>query len=436
MNSTIPMPARKWLLRIGLPSLILAAAATVLIIASWSTLLPAQSVRTVSVVTRQIETDEPVSQQDDMNDEAVVQAPGWVEADPFSVYAPALAEGVVEEVLVLEGDRVSKGQPVARLIDDEAEIALRRSEANLQHLIADLELAKAKLTQLPARIKSARANQYALEDEVRRKAALVESGAVAAGPLERLKQKLDAAMANVEHLELEEQVLQVEVQDRESLVMEGRAARDHDQLILDRMTVVSPIDGVVIERLTSPGSVIQFGNGEHGTHIVHLYNPEKLQVRADIPLAQAAAVKVGHPARIIVDVQPDKVFMGEVTRFIHRADIQKNTVEAKIRITDPSDLLKPDMLARVRILPASTAPADGETRQIRRVFVPGDSIRNNKVMVFVPGTDGLGLARATTVTTGSREFDGWVEILTGLSAGDRVILDDVTDGDTVRMEER
>ena len=128
--------------------------------------------------------------------------------------------------------------------------------------------------------------------------------------------------------------------------------------------------------------------------------------------------------------------MGEVTRFIHRADIQKNTVEAKIRITDPSDLLKPDMLARVRILPASTAPADGETRQIRRVFVPGDSIRNNKVMVFVPGTDGLGLARATTVTTGSREFDGWVEILTGLSAGDRVILDDVTDGDTVRMEER
>ncbi|MCH2152459.1 MAG: efflux RND transporter periplasmic adaptor subunit [Phycisphaerales bacterium] len=436
MNSTIPMPARKWLLRIGLPSLILTAAATVLIIASWSTLLPAQSVRTVSVVTRQIETDEPVSQQDDMNDEAAVQAPGWVEADPFSVYAPALAEGVVEEVLVLEGDRVSKDQPVARLIDDEAEIALRRSEANLQHLIADLELAKAKLAQLPARIKSARANQYAIEDEVRRKTALVESGAVAAGPLERLKQKLDAAMANIEHLELEEKVLQVEVQDRESLVMEGRAARDHDQLILDRMTVVSPIDGVVIERLTSPGSVIQFGNGEHGTHIVHLYNPEKLQVRADIPLAQAAAVKVGHPARIIVDVQPDKVFMGEVTRFIHRADIQKNTVEAKIRIADPSDLLKPDMLARVRILPASTAPAAGETRQIQRVFVPGDSIRNNKVMIFLPGTDGLGLARSTTVTTGSREFDGWVEILTGLSAGDRVILDDVTDGDTVRMEER
>ena len=57
-------------------------------------------------------------------------------------------------------------------------------------------------------------------------------------------------------------------------------------------------------------------------------------------------------------------------------------------------------------------------------------------MIFLPGTDGLGLARSTTVTTGSREFDGWVEILTGLSAGDRVILDDVTDGDTVRMEER
>ena len=71
-----------------------------------------------------------------------------------------------------------------------------------------------------------------------------------------------------------------------------------------------------------------------------------------MPLADVAMVGAGQPAEIVVDLLPDTVFTGEVLRFVHRADLQKNTVEAKVRINDPSELLKPDMLARVRILPA------------------------------------------------------------------------------------
>ena len=223
VNDQIPLPPRKWLLRIGLPAAVLLAAATILLIASWSVLRPATSVQTMAVVIRQVETDEPIQIQDDLAENSVVQAPGWVEADPFSVYAGALTEGVVKNVLVLEGDQVKQGQPVATLVDDDAVIGLRKAEASVQHLIADLDLAKAKLAQLPARVKAARAKQQALQDEVRRKTSLVESGAVAAGPVERLRQKLEGATADLEHLELEEEVLQVEIKDRESLLLEGQA---------------------------------------------------------------------------------------------------------------------------------------------------------------------------------------------------------------------
>jgi HlyD family secretion protein len=198
---------------------------------------------------------------------------------------------------------------------------------------------------------------------------------------------------------------------------------------------VSPIDGIIIERLTSPGSVVRFGNDEHASHVVHLYDPAKLQVRADVPLADVAMVGAGQPAEIVVDLLPDTVFTGEVLRFVHRADLQKNTVEAKVRINDPSELLKPDMLARVRILPAPPA-ANGEVRKQRlpRVLVPAKAVFESQVWIL-EGDDGdLGTARRRTVTTGPGLYEGWMEILDGVLPGERVILDwgNVSEGQLLR----
>ena len=430
MNQDIPMPSRKWVLRIGLPMLVILAAVTILVLASWSALRPAISVRAVAVVVREVETNEPL---DTGLESEVVQAPGWVEADPFSVYAGALTEGVIRDVLVLEGESVTKGQPVALLVDDEAALTLKREEANVKHLEADVVLAEAELLQLPARVRKALANQHAIEDEVERKKKLVKSGAVAAGPVHRLEDKLNATIAEVEQLEHEEAILQAKLIDSHAKLAAGEAIRDNAALILDRMVVRSPIDGIVMERLTSPGSVANFGNGEHGTHIVHLYDPDKLQVRADVPLAQAARVGVGHPAEIVVDVLPGRTFTGRITRFLHRADLQKNTVEAKIQIDAPSRLLKPDMLARVRIM--QPPPIDGEMRRLSRVFIPREAIDDsNRVMVIEELEGDLGVVRQRQIKQGTGEVDGWIELVSGLKPGDRIVLDEVMDGQTVKVE--
>ena len=436
MSEAIPMPPRKWFQRVVLPTAVLAAVAILLIMTSWSSLSPSPVVRATNVVVREIETSEPIPAADEETDgPSAVQALGWVEADPFSVYAGALTEGVVEEILVLEGDRVVRNQPVAQLVADEAELSLAQAEANLEHLEADVVRAEGKLAQLPVRIASAEADQRALADEVRRKSTLVESGAVAEGPVARLREQLKAAEADVDHLRLEEQILRNEIRDTHAKRDAGRAQRDAEALRLSRMTVRSPIDGVVMERLTSPGSVIQFGNGEHGTHVVHLYNPRKLQVRADIPLSQAAQVAVGHPAEIIVDILPGTVFRGEVSRFVHRADLQKNTIEAKVRIIDPSPLLKPEMLARVKITDPPVAPTADGMRRVPRVFIPIDAIDDaGRVLIARPRDDGRSTATQVQVRTGPNREDAWVEVIAGIRPGDRIILDDVPDGQIVRLE--
>jgi multidrug efflux pump subunit AcrA (membrane-fusion protein) len=433
-NDRIPMPPRRWAIRLGLPVAILGATGALLLGTMWSSIMPARSVRTVSALVRDVDAPIEASTTSTSSSDVLVQAPGWVEPDPFDIYAGALAEGIVKDILVLEGDTVTAGQPVAYLVDDDARISLQRAEAVVVHLQATVAIAEANFAQLPSRIKAARAERNALADEVRRKTTLVDSGAVAAGPVERLGMKLQAADAAVEQLQLEEQILRAKIMDSKANVAAGEATRDEALLRLERMTVLSPINGIVVERLASPGSVVRFSNGEHTSHIVHLYQPDKLQVRADVPLASAALVGVGQRAEIVVDILPNQIFKGTVTRFVHRADLSKNTIEAKVRIHDPSLLLKPDMLARVRILPALASETEHALRRTPRTFAPGEAIIDGKIWIIESSNGSeAGTARRRIVTTGPGEHEGWVEVIDGLLPGDRVILDvdDLEDGDYV-----
>jgi HlyD family secretion protein len=59
---------------------------------------------------------------------AVVQAAGWIEPDPFVINASALADGIVEEVLVLESETVEKGDVLVRMVEDDARLELEQAE--------------------------------------------------------------------------------------------------------------------------------------------------------------------------------------------------------------------------------------------------------------------------------------------------------------------
>ena len=399
MNThTIPQPKKRFVTRLGIPIAIILITTCILIYASWESIRPTKTVEAVTVVMRNVQTNTPQSRT--IESGSVVQAPGWVEAEPFSVYAGSLTAGIVESILVLEGDSVEKGQPVAKLISEDNELALRAAAATEAIWLGKLNAANAKMQELA--------------DEYTRKKPLVDSGALAQGPIERLRLRLLTEEANVEIAQ--------------ASLHEAVALKETAQLALDRCTVRSPIDGIVMELVASPGSVIRFGGGEHSSHIVHLYDPTQLQVRADVPLAYAAQVDVGHPAQIIVDILPNTTFEGEVLRFVHRADQQKNTVEAKVKILDPSPLLKPDMLARVKILQPKREASDEGTWTEQHVFIPKfvvQDISNPVVWIVADVTKGTGIAQRATLVLGQQEFDGWIEVLSGLSTGDRIITSDI-----------
>ena len=406
-EASIPQPPRKWLLRMALPVAILLVALSLLLYAARDSLRPAVTVETVPVVSKTLTTGTAM-----VTGGVTVQAPGWVEADPFPIYVPALAPGVVKEVLVLEGQSVEPGQAVARLIDDDARLLLQKAQAQLNDRQSQLVAAQAVLTaaqsdwdqpieqdravasgqakvkqveaeriQWTAEIAMHEAKLAELEDQHRRLAALGENAAsrqqVVQATLKRDAQqallaaakdklavidaRLQGAQADLvaaqQHRQLriaERKALaqaQAEVTHQEAEVAMAEVAVAEAQLRLDRMEVRSPARGIVMNRLVVPGSKLMLEmDGKLSANAVHLYDPNKLQVRVDVPLADAAQVGIDQPAEITVDVLPETQFTGQVTRIVHEADIQKNTLEVKVAIHNPTAALKPEMLARVKFL--------------------------------------------------------------------------------------
>ena len=497
----VPPPSPRWFSRLVVPVSLVLGTIVLLAAMGWQVLAPGTSVRTVTAIVRSVPSMVADSSAD-VDEGSVIQAPGWVEPDPNPLYVAALTEGIVEDVIPLEGERIEVGDLVATLVDDDARLMVKKAQARLEFTEANREiasssakaaaterselveptrrvaLARANLLQLqaaliefPTLIRSAELERDQLQDEIDRKEPLVDDGAVAEGVVVRLRMKLDSSEAKIGSLREQQKAATARVdaanaeviaseRDFELLVHEtlelekasgellrataerdiARAELEEAELRLERCRVRSTLAGVVIERLSGPGSTINFGNGTHGAHLIHLFDPDHLQVRADIPLGVAARVGVGQAAEVVVDLLPDQVFRGEVTRFLHKADIQKNTVEAKVRIHDPSPLLKPEMLARVRILPTRVEETGEVERTVQRVFIPVDAIvgteENPEVWVVDGLKSGQGTARLLPVILGTSEEAGWRELEDGVLPGMRVILDGdgLDPGDRVLIE--
>lgn len=464
-RSSIPPPPRRWLTRLALPSGILLTALILLGYAARNSLGPAVEVRVVNVVTKT--STRGVGS-------VTVQAPGWVEADPFPIYVPALAAGVVKEVLVLEGQSVEEGQVVAKLIDDDAKLALEKAQAQREDSLARLvgaradwddpieldrqvavgqagiEQARAEREMIRAEISVQEAKLARLEDKHSRLAALPPESAAQLQVIEAGLQKdaqlavLEAARRQLEVADARQVIAQanlkaakdnrrLRIQQRKTLdqatadVKRAEVAVAEAQLRLDRMEVRAPAAGIVMTRLAVPGAKLMLqGEGKFSANAVHLYDPEQLQVRVDVPLADAAHVGLDQQAEITVDVLPDRRFAGKVTRIVHEVDIQKNTLEVKVAIHDPTPQLKPEMLARVKFIGSALTAEEDAVAQ--HVFVPERLLQERgrdtaKVWTITSGNK----AMLREVSLGFSRQDGWIETVSGLQPGDKVIAEPVSD---------
>jgi multidrug efflux pump subunit AcrA (membrane-fusion protein) len=120
---------------------------------------------------------------------------------------------------------------------------------------------------------------------------------------------------------------------------------------------------------------------------------------------------------VLADSRPGKPYRGEVVRLVHKADIQKVTLQVHVRLADADALLRPEMLVQARFLAlggaASSATGDGTNI----VLAPARLVEGGAVWIVEGATR---TATRRTVELGATRGE-LVEVRSGLNASDKLI---------------
>lgn len=292
-----------------------------------------------------------------------------------------LAKGRLQEIMAKVGDRVTKGQALARFDNIEA------GELAAQYESAQAELRRLKVQQATSLRQSERSRR------------LVEIGAVP-------QKELEAAVSETKALEAS-----IEGQDS---VIAGIAARlkrfglNYSTLRNSTQTVIaSPFNGVIVKAAVAPGEVVA-----EDTDLFQIADLSKVWVQAEVYEKDLDKVATGQSAFITVDTYPGRTFTGAVSYIGDILDPQTRTTRVRCEVVNPGIALKLDMFATVR-LPTKFSQ--------RGVSVPNSALQQwedkNFVFIKTAGTK----FEAREVSTG-KVINGETEIVSGLKAGDAIVV--------------
>ncbi|MGD0297134.1 MAG: efflux RND transporter periplasmic adaptor subunit [Bryobacteraceae bacterium] len=209
------------------------------------------------------------------------------------------------------------------------------------------------------------------------------------------------------HLEAVESVSRVEqVKGAEAQVESAKARYEGAEAQFSYSEIRSPIAGIVADRSLYAGEM-----ASPGTPLVTIVNISRVIARANIPVGQAASVKVGNPA-VITQTDAQLQATGKVTVVSPAVDPSSTTVEVWVEADNPGERLKPGATVRVDIHAETVKNA---------IVIPIAALlpsAEGGVQVLVVGSDSK--AHEKKVEVGIREPDK-VQIVKGVAVGEKVI---------------
>ncbi len=174
-------------------------------------------------------------------------------------------------------------------------------------------------------------------------------------------------------------------------------------------TIRSPIAGTVVEKLITPGQLLQAGT----TPCFTVADLSRVWVTAQVFGSNLASINVGDPADIRTDFD-SKMLSGKVDNIAALVDPNTRAVGVRVVVDNPNGLLKKQMY--VRVLIHSNQESTG-------LLVPVSAVlRDDENLPFVYVAQAGGSFARAHVTLGYREEDRY-EITEGLHAGDQIIVD-------------
>jgi len=247
--------------------------------------------------------------------------------------------GTIKQVLVDFNSRVTKGQVLAVLDTKQLQARVNQAEATLQ-------LAQAKVEEAQATLVESR-------DKDKRMQALAAQGLCAQEDCDAARAAFNRAKAGLSSAKAQ--------------VVQAQASLDAEMTNLQKATIYSPIDGIVLKRNVEPGQTVA-ASLQTPVLFTLAENLTQMELQVAVDEADVGQVKEGQSAIFTVDAYSDKNFPAEITE-VHLAPQTVEgvvTYEAVLRVDNSELLLRPGM----------TATADILVNQIENVLlVPNQALR-------------------------------------------------------------
>jgi RND family efflux transporter MFP subunit len=341
---------------------------------------------------------------------AVLDASGYVVARRKATVSSKVT-GKIVAANVEEGMVVEEGQVLARL--DDSLISRQVALAESQVETARTSLAETEVLLRQAKIELGRTREL-VEGEVGTKADLDADQAA-----------MDALAAR-----LERERVEVAVAERQLAIRKQE---------LDDTIIRAPFAGVVVTKDAQPGEMISpvsAGGGFTRTGICTIVDMSSLEIEVDVNEAYINRVRQGQQVEATLDAYPDWRIDAHVITPVPTADRQKATVKVRIAFDSLEPRILPDMGVKVSFLAEESAPAAGGGGGASVALVPDAAVRTEGETSVAFVLKGETVERRA-IKVGGRRGDE-VEVVAGLSAGERVVIDgppDLDDGDRVSIAE-
>ena len=324
---------------------------------------------------------------------ATIEVTGVVAPDERRVsHIRALARGVIEDIPVTLGARVTRGQTL-----------LSYDNIELGGLIGDYLSEKAAQRQVEADLE---VKQRSLE----RAQQLIKLEAVAQQTLELRQAESKNAQAAVESqrarvAKLEEQIHRFGLSDSDLSKLTPEEGRSGHRTA-SHSVLQAPLSGVVTKFDVAPGELV-----EPDRELMTVTDISTLWVLADVYEKDLAKVKLNSDVNIRVDAYPDRIFVGRLTYVGDSIDPETRTVKVRCVIANTDGALKLEMFVRVAV---------GTTDSREGVVVPTAAVQqiDGKSVVFVRQSPSRFERRNVEV---GNTAGGVVEIRSGLKDGEVIV---------------
>lgn len=189
--------------------------------------------------------------------------------------------------------------------------------------------------------------------------------------------------------------------------------------------VVAPFDGVVTQRNTDVGALINAGQGSPANALFRVADTHRLRIYVSVPQSYAAGISEGMPAKLEFADHPGKLYTATVSSSARALDANSRTLQVELQIDNPKSELLPGSYAQVHFdLPGSPGTL--------RIPVNTVIFRSSGLQVAVVDGERVRLKKITE----GRDFGTEIEVLAGLEPTDVIVLnppDSLVDGAQVRL---